>query len=251
MKHNFTKNNTAAATPRVTVFGDSIPKGLYLEGGRVARVGQNAVTLTAEKFGLEINNFSIFGQTLKKCFEKGHFERWLADRQNLREIPVISLGGNDSDYDWAAVAAAPDAEHRPFTPLGEFENILERLICLLKSAGAAPVFTLLPPIDSQRYFENVISRRADGQKVLRFFHGDVTNIARHQECYSAAIARKAAEHNCGCIDIRTPLLWQRDYLDLIADDGVHPNGKGHALIAETVAEYIRANYPHLGQVCAS
>ena len=54
MKHDFTKNNTAAGSPRVTVFGDSIPKGLYLEGGRVARVGQNAVTLTAEKFGLDI-----------------------------------------------------------------------------------------------------------------------------------------------------------------------------------------------------
>ena len=248
MKHNFTKNNTTAATPRVTVFGDSIPKGLYLEGGRVARVGQNAVTLTAEKFGLDINNFSIFGQTLKKCFEKGHFERWLADRQNLREIPVISLGGNDSDYDWAAVAAAPDAEHRPFTPLGEFANILEKLICTLKNAGAAPVFTLLPPIDSQRYFENVISRRADGQKVLRFFHGDVTNIARHQECYNAAILKCAAAHGCDFIDFRTEFLMKPDFLDYLSEDGIHPNQKGHDLIADCVIRYADARIQALQQL---
>lgn len=252
MKHNLTDRNSAALiSPRITVFGDSIPKGLYLAQGRVARVEKSAVTLTAELFGLDINNFSIYGQTLKKCFEKGHFDRWVSQRQNLREIPVISLGGNDSDYDWAKVAEQPEAEHLPFTPLDEFENILDKLIRMLKNAGAAPIFTLLPPIDSQRYFQNVIARRTDGQQVLRFLHGDVTNIARHQECYSAAIARKAAEHGCGCIDIRTPLLWQRDYLDLIADDGVHPNGKGHAVIAETVAEYIRAHYPHLRQVYAS
>lgn len=245
------KNSAAAISPRITVFGDSIPKGLYLAQGRVARVEKSAVALTAERFGLEINNFSIYGQTLKKCFEKGHFERWISQRQSAREIPAISLGGNDSDYDWAKVAEQPDFDHQPFTPLAEFENILETLIRMLKNAGARPIFTLLPPIDSQRYFDNVIARRADGQKVLRFLHGDVTNIARHQECYSAAIARKAAEHGCEYIDIRTPLLWERDYLAYIADDGVHPNGDGHALIAETVAEYIGANYPHLGQVCAS
>lgn len=251
MKHNLTEKNSPGSSPRITVFGDSIPKGLYLAQGRVARVEKNAVTLTAERFGLDINNFSIYGQTLKKCYEKGHFERWLSQRQDGREIPVISLGGNDSDYDWAKVAEQPEAEHMPFTPLGEFVTILDKVIRMLKNAGASPVFTLLPPIDSQRYFENVIARRADGQKVLLFLHGDVTNIARHQECYSAAIARKASEHGCECIDIRTPLLWERDYLAYLADDGVHPNGKGHGVIAETVAEYIRANYPHLGQVCAS
>ena len=255
MKHKRNDPRGAAKSARrdthITVFGDSIPKGLYLEGGKVARIEKNAVTLVSDQFGLDIENFSVYGQTLKRCFDKCYFQRWLQENQTRHKVPVISLGGNDSDYDWADVAADPLAEHQPVTPLSEFEDLLDKLMGLFKKECTFPVFTLLPPIDSQRYFQNVISRRADGKKVLTFLHGDLSNIARHQECYSNAILRKAAEHGCRCIDIRTPLLWQRDCLSFLAEDGVHPNAKGHAVIADAVSAFIRANYPFLGRVCAS
>ena len=132
MKHKRNDPRGAAKSARrdthITVFGDSIPKGLYLEGGKVARIEKNAVTLVSDQFGLDIENFSVYGQTLKRCFDKGYFQRWLQENQTRHKVPVISLGGNDSDYDWAGVAADPLAEHQPVTPLSEFEDLLDKLM---------------------------------------------------------------------------------------------------------------------------
>ena len=127
---------------RITVFGDSISKGLYLENGRICRVGRSAVTILTERYGVGADNFSAYGQTLKKCWEKGHFERF------LRETPpgsvlAVALGGNDCDYRWEEVAEAPLAAHAPNTPLPEFGEILRKVIALLRAH--APVF--LPASD--------------------------------------------------------------------------------------------------------
>ena len=70
--------------------------------------------------GAEIENFSTFGQTLKKCCEKGHIERWLNEHTGTRDKLILSLGGNDCDYNWAAISENPKAEHQPNTPLPEF-----------------------------------------------------------------------------------------------------------------------------------
>ncbi len=219
---------------RLTVIGDSVPKGLYLENKKICRVERGAVALIADKTGMEIENFSVFGQTLKKCCEKGHFDRWADEHTGTGDILVISLGGNDCDYSWEAVAASPLAEHSPNTPLPEFENLLRTLIAKLRMRHIRPVFTSLAPIDSQRYFQNIISQRADGEKIMQFFRGDVTNIARHQECYNTAILKAALSHGCEFIDYRSSLLLEKDYLSYLSDDGIHPNQKGHTAIAEFI-----------------
>ena len=218
---------------RITVFGDSISKGLYLENGRICRVGRSAVTILTERYGVGADNFSAYGQTLKKCWEKGHFERF------LRETPpgsvlAVALGGNDCDYRWEDVAEAPLAAHAPNTPLPEFGEILRKVIALLRAHGRTPLFFSLPPIDSQRYFRNVISARADGERVMEFFRGDVTNIARHQEAYNLAVMKAALENGCPFIDFRTDMLLMPDYLACLSDDGIHPNARGHEEIARIV-----------------
>lgn len=97
-----------------------------------------------------------------------------------------------------------------------------------------PVLFSLPPIDSQRYFRNVISARADGERVMEFFRGDVTNIARHQEAYNLAVMKAALENGCPFIDFRTDMLLMPDYLACLSDDGIHPNARGHEEIARIV-----------------
>lgn len=234
LQPDFTAFRNAAA---VTVFGDSISKGLYLENGKICRIEHSAVSILSEKYGIAVDNFSSYGQTLKKCWDKGHFERF------LRETPrgsmlAIALGGNDCDYRWEEVAKAPLAGHAPNTPLPEFEAILKNAIGLLRSNGRIPVLFSLPPIDSARYFRNVICARADGARILEFFRGDITNIARHQEAYNAAILKAALGSGCAFIDFRTELLLKPDFLSCLADDGIHPNERGHREIALAIGRDI-------------
>lgn len=234
------KNTAADPHPKfdsdikITIIGDSIPKGLYLQNKRICRIERGAVTNISERLHIDIENFSVFGQTLKKCFLKGHFDRWADEHAGSHDRLVISLGGNDCDYIWEDVAKDPFGDHTPNTPLPEFENLLAALIVKLKSRRIRPVFTALPPIDSKRYFENVICTRADRESILQFFRGDVSNISRHQECYNTAILKAALKHNCEFIDYRSSFLLQKNYLDFLSDDGIHPNQKGHDFIADFI-----------------
>lgn len=214
---------------KVTVLGDSVPKGLYLEKGKVMRVQRNAVDLLAEKYGVRIENSSAFGQMLKKCMEKGLVDRWIAEAAPADTL-VLSLGGNDCDYDWQEVAKTPLAPHMPKTPYPEFVHLLSAVCTKLRRAGHVPVFTSLAPIDARRYFEEVICRRADGERVMQFFCGDLSNITRHQEAYNSAVCRAALSVGI-FLDFRTPLLLRPDYRELLSDDGIHPNARGHEEIA--------------------
>lgn len=221
---------------KVTVLGDSVPKGLYLENGKVRRVQKSAVDLLGEKYGVHIENISAFGQTLKKCEEKGLIDRWIGEASPADTL-VLSLGGNDCDYDWPEVAKAPFAPHAPKTPYPEFVRLLSAVCAKLRRAGHTPVFTSLSPIDARRYFEEVISRRADGERVMQFFCGDLSNITRHQEAYNAAVCRAALSDGI-FLDFRTALLLRPDCRSLLSDDGIHPNERGHEEIAAALERAI-------------
>ena len=128
------KKNTTQRNPftfpyvKITVIGDSIPKGLYLENRHIRRVGRGAVNTIAEKLGTEIENFSVFGQTLKKCCEKGLIERWLDEHAGTRDKLILSLGGNDCDYCWEEVEKAPHAPPPPQTAPAQIDRLGPGLI---------------------------------------------------------------------------------------------------------------------------
>ena len=73
---------------------------------------------------------------------------------------------------------------------------------------------------------------------MEFLNGDLTNISRYHECYNLAIVKCALENDCRLIDLRTPLLLDRKYMDLLCPDGIHPNEQGHGLMAKVVESII-------------
>ncbi len=226
----------------ITLFGDSIPKGYTTKNGKIEKIGTDAVSLLERKYGFSVDNRSVYGQTVGRLYARRAVDRYLEEETagGTPRTVVFCLGGNDADYDWAAVAARPDAPHEPKTPLPEFKRELNELVRKLKNAGVKVALTNLPPVDSSRFFERVICRAADGERVLRFFNGDVTNINRHQETYNLAVIETAVRNECRVIDIRTPFLMQIDYLRNYSDDGIHPNAAGHKVIAESVESFIDA-----------
>ena len=226
---------------RNALFGDSIPKGYTTKGGKIEKVKDNAVSLLEAKYGFHIENRSAYGLTLHKLYERGAVEEFLRESSGEKErAAIFCIGGNDSDYDWRAVARDPAGAHESKTPLKLFRKELNELISKLQREGVKVAITTLPPVDSARFYETVICKIADGEQVLRFFDGDLTNISRCQEGYNLAIMETAAENGCKLIDIRSPFLMRRDYLHHYSDDGIHPNQNGHRIIAESVMQFIDA-----------
>lgn len=223
---------------KITLFGDSIPKGYTTKRGKIEKVREDAVTRLESHYGVKVENRSAYGLTLDKLYERGTVDKFIAEGSGELRTAVFCIGGNDSDYDWRAVAADPDGEHHSKTPLDKFKRELDELIVKLQSADITVLLTNLPPVDSKRYFDKVISKIADGEQVLRFFKGDLTNINRHQEGYNLAIMEAAVKNGCRLIDIRSPFLLQIDYLSNYSDDGIHPNEAGHRIIAESVMRFI-------------
>ena len=55
-----------------------------------------------------------------------------------------------------------------------------------------------------------------------------------------AVLKIAAAKNAMLIDIREAFLKTRDYMNLLCEDGIHPNEAGHALISDVIMKALPA-----------
>lgn len=223
----------------IIVIGDSISKGLFLDHGEIKKVSSSFVDIFEKEYGVFVKNKSCFGQTLKRAVQKNVIANALSlFEKDKKNIVVISLGGNDADYDWSEVEKAPNISHLPKTPFEEFKQLLFETIKGFQDAGAKVFVNSIFPIDSKRYFENVISRKYDAQKVLEFLHNDITNLSRHQEVFASAVSSVAQNTGATFIDYRSKILVQNNFLNYVCDDGIHPNELGHKFIFEVIKQTI-------------
>ena len=219
---------------RAFFYGDSLLKATVPDEDMHYRFHLPEVMAQYPTDRLEVVNRAKMGATVTKGLslvehdvQRGMDARWA----------LVAYGGNDSDFDWEAIAAAPEQEHLPHTVLPEFIEKLRCAVQELASAGVQPVLMTLPPIDGQRYFP-FISRRADGGSILRWL-GDVGRIYRHQELYSDAVAALALTEGLPLIDVRRQFLPMRDLSRYIAADGIHLTMTGYRCLFDTLAGWIR------------
>lgn len=102
----------------------------------------------------------------------------------------MSYGGNDSDYDWAAIDADPGADHRPNTELPVFADTLHETLDALRQGGVQPVMMTLPPIDGERYLDFLCRDNLRRDRILDWL-GEPQMIYRHQELYADTAAEIA------------------------------------------------------------
>ena len=219
---------------RAYIYGDSLLKATVPDAAMRYHFHLSEVMAQYPTERLEVVNRAKMGSTISKGLSlvehdvaRGMDARWA----------LVAYGGNDSDFDWEAIAAAPEQEHLPHTVLPEFIEKLRCAVQELASAGVQPVLMTLPPIDGQRYFQ-FISRRADGGSILRWL-GDVGRIYRHQELYSDAVAALAMTEGLPLIDVRRQFLPMRDLPRYIAADGIHLTMTGYRCLFDTLAGWIR------------
>ena len=221
----------------VCVFGDSVAKGVVFDAIKNKYVLlRDCFANTLQNIGrFTIKNYARFGATIHKGAEilQKH-------REELPKYDYIALefGGNDCDFDWSEVADAPNSDHQPKTPVPKFEACYAAMVREIKKSGGNPVVLSLPPIDAQRYFK-WISRGLDADNILHWL-GDVEHIYRWHEMYNLAVCRVAKEEQIPLLDISSAFLETAHYQDLICEDGIHPNEKGHQLITSVLEVYIKS-----------
>ena len=103
---------------------------------------------------------------------------------------------NDCDFPWAKIGADADYPKEPFTPMDGFLSEYAEMIRLCRERGARP------------------------------WH----------ERYNLAVFSLGREMDVPVVDITTPFLLRPDYFDFICRDGIHPNEKGHEIMAERLRE---------------
>ena len=220
----------------VCVFGDSVSRGVVFDSlmNRYTLLKDSFVNRIKGSAGISIRNYSKFGCTVSKGLEllQKHTEEI-----GYYNYIALEFGGNDCDYNWAEIAADPQKEHSPNTPIGLFGQEYGELISTVRRNGSEPVLLSLPPIDAKRYFA-WISKGLNASNILNWL-GDVEHIYRWHEMYNLAVCRLAQEFQVPLIDISSAFLATVNYQKLICEDGIHPNEEGHRLISRTISDTLR------------
>jgi len=224
---------------KIDIFGDSVMKGVVLEpeNGKYRFLPDDNIKSIETRFGVTITNRSKFGCTsvkgnalLSSYISKGLDCDWA----------LIEYGGNDCNFRWDEVAAAPDAEHYPVTGFSAFIETCKNMAKTMYCANIKPVLMTLPPVDAEKYLAFLKKQGLNIINILKWL-GDAQMIYRYQEMYSNGIAKLADEIGAKLVDVRKYFLDKRVFKSLLCDDGLHPNREGHALIFEAFRDFMLAN----------
>lgn len=221
----------------VVLWGDSLAKGVVWNErrGRHTYAQETAVSVAERELDIHIINRARFGYTAPQGLEL--MEKDLASGIT-GDAAVIEFGGNDSNFDWAAISENPEAEHLPNTLPHLFADTLRRMVVLLRERGIRPILMTLPPIDAEKYFHFLVGDKLNAANILRWL-GDKQRIYRYQEMYSLLVERVARQTQCALVDLRQACLLDRDMFCMICDDGLHLTEEGQRYIGAQVAALVR------------
>jgi len=220
---------------KICIFGDSISKGVIFDtvSARHKSLAFDLMEPLRRYKDVSLKNYSMFGCTVTKGLAL--IERYAGELAGYDHV-ILEFGGNDCNYPWKEIAAAPENEHQPKNSLDIFISAYKEVVKKIQNAGGKPVLLTLPPLHAKRFF-GWISQGLNEQIILNWL-GDVEAIYRWQEMYSIAVVKLGKMLNVPVIDIRSEFLCRHDLLELICLDGMHPTCKGYELILKTVCEQL-------------
>lgn len=220
----------------ICLIGDSVAKGVLYdaEAGRYVHGACSFVRQFCDAEHLPLNDHAKFGCTLAKAQKIA--ERYEETFAGSRAT-ILMLGGNDCDYDWAAVAADPKPDRACNTPPDSFVPGYISLIERIKKNGGHPVLLSMVPVLSRRYYGWITAR--NGEAGIRDFLLYPEHIEHWNEMYNLSLYGISKQCGVPLIDVRSPLLARRDIGAFYCPDGIHPNRAGHDLLYRSCAEALR------------
>ena len=223
----------------ITILGDSIARGLmYDESASRYTLCRDTYMSVLTGKGYCLKNLARVGGTVDNAMEM--FDK--LDKQPGMLL-AVEVGGNDSALNWEEVSARPDAPHEAKVPLNQFGEKLRLLLSRARECAMRPLVVTPLPVVADKYMK-WISRGLDA-KAIEAFLGSYEYIYRWQERY-ALEALKAARHtDCPVFDLRSEFLLQRNFANLMCEDGIHPNAEGYRLISKVVLKAAQGGYEAL------
>ena len=220
---------------KVAALGDSVTKGVILtETNKYSLTEHSYLDIVSRELDLQISNYGRFGSTV----DTGDtMLRRHSDEIAGSEYTFIEYGGNDCDFDWIKIADSPMEDYAPKTRLEDFRKRFITLINKVRELGSKPIILSLPPILSAPYFAFFSRSMSQEQKenVITWLGGSTDIISRWHESYNRTLFMIAKETQTPIIDITTPFdTFRGDISSLYCADGIHPNAKGHRMIAATI-----------------
>lgn len=247
----------------IIAWGDSILKGV-VSGGDSKRFDiteKDSLSQACAALGIELANKSVFGSWMTKT--RRTQDRSLRNGASA-QIGIIESGTNDSDYDWSAVSADPDAEHLQRCPLDEFTRLMEEAVSVARQNKITPVIMIPTPLVPEWWLNNICIGN-DEAAIIKFINkkylqdqncaadrdcsqdqdcaakkncsqdqkaAAAMRLYQNQELFSLKAAAIARALNVQIVDIRSEFLAHPNYKTLMCLDGVHPNQAGYDFMAE-------------------
>jgi len=202
----------------ITIFGDSIAVGHWDEAGgwvvRLAKYLSSRCIKSNYKEWYSVHNFSVSGagtdSLLDRFPEEAKALGWGRD-----SIFIFSIGLNDS------VVSVKTGE--TVTPIEEFRLNLDKLSKISLKYTSNIAFMSLTPVEDSKVNPMPWNTEIGYQtsEVLKF---------------NQVVKEFSTKNNFDFIN--TYNLMVREGLGKVLEDGVHPSSRGHALIFETVKNYL-------------
>ena len=221
---------------KIAIFGDSVMRGAIACRGKRMALRPDHDHPELRRLGYCVQNFAHIGSTIQKGLEEIRYRLPSLDRKTA---VVLGFGGNDCDFDWRSVAAAPNREHFPNVKRSDYLRLYEEAIGLVRQTGAGVWICSLVPLDCEKYFA-YISEGKDKNALLSWL-GDAAMLYRWHEGYDRALIALAARLNVPVIDLRAAFLTDRAFHQtLIGYDGIHPTQEGYEIIDRVFSETFQA-----------
>ena len=215
----------------ITIYGDSILKGILLENGRYVINCEWEKRFT-DRYRISLTNRSRFGCTIHKGI--GLIRNDSIKSYASGALALLEFGGNDCDYNWTEISGDPKGYYECNTPPECFKAMYREAIRLIRESGREPVLVTLPPVHSERYLRFICRDGLSRENIISWL-GDVDAISRWQKNYSDMAAALAAEEGTGLVDLRAAFEADgRCSEELLCADGIHPSRSGQGLIYETL-----------------
>ena len=223
-------------TKKLSIFGDSIFKGVQLDGNSKYVVKDELeFNLIASDAGYSMENFSKFGCTVTKAWD--YFQK--ASDKIKADIVLMDFGGNDCDFEWKEIANYPMGVHRPKTEFFSYVETYNNMVDSMLSYGIMPIVATLVPIQGDMYIDYKCKtfglEHADIMKWL----GKIERIERFQQMYSDAVIGLSSTRDVPLFDIRSIFTNSKNPKSMMCQDGIHPNSYGQKAISDSFKSFMK------------